>query len=130
MSILCFYDRLFSVKPLYRNLTWAAMALSVTWFIAAEIANLVTCRPVDAFWHRLKPGKCFNFNIMALWLGSVEAGIDLFILAIPIHMAFDLHLPLRARIAVASIFTLGGFSIVTNVVRIRFMYIPGSRFGI
>lgn len=103
--------------------------MSVTWFIAAEVVNLATCRPIDGFWHRSKPSTCINFNVMSLWIGTVETAVDLFILAIPIHMAFDLHVPIRSRIAVAGIFALGGFSIVTNIVRIKFMYIPGSRYG-
>lgn len=129
ISILLFYRRIFLVKPNYRHASLVAMSLSALWFVAAQISNLLTCRPVDAFWHRTKPGKCFNFNVMFLGLGVAEVLIDTFILCLPIRTVFTLQMPKRTKVAVAGIFALGGFSIITNVVRIQYMYKPNSRYG-
>lgn len=107
----------------------ALIVVSTMWFIAAQVANLLTCQPIDSFWNRLKPGKCFSFSAMYLGTGVVDAVIDLAILLLPIRMAFKLHLPKRSRIAVAGIFSLGGFVVVAQVVRLAYIYQPHTQYG-
>ena len=51
----------------------------------------------------------------------VDTFVDVFILVLPIRTALMLHLPRKTRIAVAGIFSLGGFVVMTNVLRMVFM---------
>jgi hypothetical protein len=130
MSILTYYTRLFSVKPIYRRLTRLAILLSALCCISGIVGNLATCLPVDAFWHpKAKSRTCLNIHSVTLAFGVADTIIDVFILALPLHMAFALHLQLRKRIALASIFVLAGFCIVTNIVRLQLTYIPDKRFS-
>ncbi|KAF2106037.1 hypothetical protein BDV96DRAFT_675857 [Lophiotrema nucula] len=129
LSILLFYQRIFFVTTGYRRISLALTLLSTTWYIAAQVANLLTCQPIDSFWHRLKPGKCFNFNAMYLGTGIVDLLIDIGILVLPIRMACKLHLPTRTRVAVAGIFALGGFVVIAQIVRLSDIYQPGAQYG-
>jgi hydrogenase/urease accessory protein HupE len=67
---------------------------------------------------------------MFLGTGIAETLIDLTILILPVRVVFALHLPMRTRMAVAGIFALGGFAIITNIVRIQYTYQPHKKYGI
>ncbi|ORY17865.1 hypothetical protein BCR34DRAFT_474220, partial [Clohesyomyces aquaticus] len=129
LSILFFYRRIFFVKTGYLKVSLFVILVSTAWFIAAEVANLLTCLPIDAFWHRTKPGRCLDFNVMFLGIVVAEIVIDIIIFILPFRVAFQLQLPKRTKVAVAGIFALGGFSIITNVIRLYYTYRPGSAYG-
>jgi hypothetical protein len=105
------------------------MAIATAWFIATQIGNLLICQPIDSFWNRAKPGKCLNFNIMFLATGIIDTLIDLMILLLPVRIAFTLQLPTKTKIAVAGIFALGGFVVITNIIRISYIYQPNEKYG-
>ncbi|KAF2011503.1 hypothetical protein BU24DRAFT_466203 [Aaosphaeria arxii CBS 175.79] len=128
ISILLFYRRIFFITTGYKQVSLALMVLSTAWYIASQVANLLTCQPVDSFWNRRKPGKCSNFNAMYLGTGTVDLLIDVAILVLPIRMAFNLHLPTRTKVAVAGIFSLGGFVVISQIVRLVYVYQPGARY--
>ncbi|CAI6335392.1 unnamed protein product [Periconia digitata] len=127
MSILMFYWRIFFVTSGYKRISVSLIAISTAHFIAIQVANLLTCIPLNAFWDRSKSGRCYNYNEMYLGMGLVDLFIDAAILALPIRMAFKLQLPTRTKIAVASIFALGGFVVVAQIMRIVYVYHPNSR---
>jgi hypothetical protein len=129
ISVLCFYRHIFFVKDSYRKASLAVMIVTTAWFIGTQIANLLICQPIDSFWIRTKPGKCLNFNVMFLGTGIVDTLIDVFILLLPVRMAFTLQLPTKTKVAVAGIFALGGFVVITNIVRISYIYQPNQKYG-
>jgi hypothetical protein len=129
ISILCFYHRIFFITKGYRYASIALMAFATLWFIGTQIGNLLLCQPIDSFWHRTKPGKCLNFNLLFLATGIIDTLTDVAILILPVRMAFKLQLPVRTKVAVAGIFALGGFVIITNIIRIKFIYQPGAKYG-
>lgn len=129
ISILCFYRHIFFVKDAYRKASLALMVVVTAWFIGTQIGNLIICRPIDSFWNRAKPGKCLNFNVMFLATGVVDTVLDIMILLLPVRMAFTLQLPKKTKIAVAGIFALGGFVVITNIIRIKYIYQPNQKYG-
>ena len=129
MSVLFFYRHIFFITNGYRKASLAVMALSTAWFIATQVANLLICRPIDSFWIRTKPGRCMNFNVMFLVTGIIDTLIDVIILALPIRRALKLHLPWKTKVPVAGIFALGGFVVITNIIRIQYSYQPNQRYG-
>lgn len=102
---------------------------ATAWFIGAQAGNLALCRPIDAFWHRTKPGKCLNFNVLFLATGIIDILIDMAILILPVRMAFKLQMPTRTKIALAGVFGLGGFVVITNIIRVRYIYQPSAMYG-
>ncbi|KAI1772028.1 hypothetical protein F4818DRAFT_427401 [Hypoxylon cercidicola] len=127
ISICLLYRRIFSI-PRYKTLSAVAIGISTAWFIAASVANICICIPVDIFWHRSKPGRCLNFNLFYLINGIFEVLIDSAILSIPIFAVSRTHMPRKARVIVSGIFLLGGFAIVTCILRLVYVYEPNAEF--
>ena len=53
---------------------------------------------------------------------ALDAANDLAILLVPIRTAFTLQMARRAKVELVGVFALGGFVVVTNVVRIVEFY--------
>jgi hypothetical protein len=68
-------------------------------------------------------------NNYFLGTGLSDTILDIIVLLLPIRMAFKLQIPMRTKVAITSIFALGGFVIITNIIRLTFMYRPGDNFG-
>ncbi|KAI0376974.1 hypothetical protein F5Y04DRAFT_292308 [Hypomontagnella monticulosa] len=125
ISICLFYRRIFSVRQ-YRIQSIILIGISTMWLIGAFVANFCICIPVDLFWHRMKPGRCLNFNQFYLSTGIIETFIDALILALPIRAVFQVQLPLKTKFVVSGIFLLGGFTVITNILRIYYGYQPNA----
>ncbi|KAI8625241.1 hypothetical protein F5Y19DRAFT_479749 [Xylariaceae sp. FL1651] len=125
LSICCLYRYIFTSQK-FRSRSTMVIGISVAWFIAAFIVSFAICVLLDVYWSRSKPGHCLNFNIYFLLIGVFETLIDVAILALPLAAIFKIQLPLKTRFFVSSIFLLGGFAVVTNVLRIYHAYQPNS----
>ncbi|KAF2690333.1 hypothetical protein K458DRAFT_399671 [Lentithecium fluviatile CBS 122367] len=128
MSILFFYVRIFSIETWFRRVSYVVMGLSTAWVIATVVAFCQICQPIDSFWNKLKPGKCVSGNNYFLGTGVSDTILDIIILLLPVRMALQLHLPMRTKVAIAGIFALGGFVVITNIIRLTFMYRPNDNF--
>lgn len=69
MSILFFYRHIFVTEG-YRRASLAIMITETAWYIATTTGAFLICQPFDAFWNRLKPGYCFDFNKFFLSTGT------------------------------------------------------------
>ncbi|KAL2141946.1 hypothetical protein VTI28DRAFT_1781 [Corynascus sepedonium] len=127
LSVCLLYRRIFSTQP-FRKICLVLMVISALWFVAAQVTNLVTCIPIDSFWHRLKPGKCINFNLFSLIIGIFDILIDVTILILPIRAVLSLQLPTKTKAMVSGIFLLGGFAIITNILRVAYQYQPNGKY--
>jgi hypothetical protein len=129
MSVLCFYRHIFFIKDSYRRASLALMVVAGSWYIATIIPSMLVCYPVESFWNRTMHGKCLNLNLLSFGTSIADTCIDLAILLLPVRMAFKLQLPLKTRIAVAGIFALGGFVVITNMMRVIYIYQSNQRYG-
>jgi hypothetical protein len=127
ISACLLYRRIFSI-PKYKMLSLVAIGMATAWFIAGSVANVCICIPVDRFWHRTKPGRCLNFNLFFLVNGIFEVVIDSAILAIPIFATHSVQMARRTKLAVSCIFLVGGFAVITGIVRLTNVYQPGQQF--
>ncbi|OTA89975.1 hypothetical protein M434DRAFT_99552 [Hypoxylon sp. CO27-5] len=127
MSICLYYRQIFTT-PQYRILSLMIMIAATAWFIAVELTDLCYCIPMDKFWHPMKPGRCLNFNLFYLTTNIVETVIDTAILALPIRAIFTVQLALKTQLIVSGIFLLGGFAIITNILRIYYSYKPNTEY--
>ncbi|KAI0889178.1 uncharacterized protein GGS22DRAFT_153365 [Annulohypoxylon maeteangense] len=127
ISICLLYRRIFSVHK-FRLMASILIGIATAWIIATEVANLVHCIPIDSFWHREKGVKCLNFNLIFLTVGIFETIIDATILALPIWAISTIQMRLKTKFFVGGIFCLGGFSIITNILRVYYTYQPGNEF--
>jgi len=123
MSILLFYQRIFFISDRYRRVSLGLMIFTIAWFLAVILVALCICRPSHQFWDNsgLSVDRCVHWQSFLYTMLIVDTFIDMFILVLPIRTASKLQLPRKTRIAVAGIFALGSFVVVTNVLRMVFM---------
>ncbi|KAL4993408.1 hypothetical protein BDV10DRAFT_179227 [Aspergillus recurvatus] len=123
---MCFlYRRIFPVH-IFRQAIYAIIAFCLVWFVAAFISSFLYCIPIRYFWDKTVDGHCFNFSVYFLVVELVDMLIDLAIIGLPIPTVLRLHMSLRKRLAVASIFLLSAFILVTGTIRIIYLYNPGD----
>lgn len=107
ISVLCLYRRIFSTQKFRFTFLYVGI-LTFLWFLAVELATIMTCLPPEKFWNRETPGTCLNFNVFTLAYSICEIIIDTVILCLPLGMISTLHLSRRNKILLSGIFLLGG----------------------
>lgn len=100
--------------------------------------RLVECVPVQANWDPTLSGKCINepvaftFGLVTdiltdgtlLPMPLMPPGSRIppaMILALPVYNVWNLHMPIPRRLAVISVFLLGGFVTIAGVIRLVFL---------
>jgi hypothetical protein len=118
MSILLQYRRVFATPRMRLACTILIGFLAVygTWTIVSAWAN---CVPLAKFWDPTVPGFCFDKK--ALWFSNSAIHIltDILILFYPMPVLRSLQLPKKQKFALMAVFALGGFVLITSVLRLR-----------
>ncbi|KAK7991232.1 hypothetical protein PG988_000026, partial [Apiospora saccharicola] len=129
LSILLLYNRIFSINIMFRRLVRILLAVVISFWIGTTVANLTNCIPLEYVWINSlsDPRYCFNYNIYWFASGICEAFIDVLIILLPIRMILGLQLSTEKKVAIAFVFMLGGFVILSGFLKAIFGYIPGSR---
>ncbi|KAI0874625.1 hypothetical protein GGS24DRAFT_489834 [Hypoxylon argillaceum] len=129
LGILCMYYRIFHVSDAFRYQLFASAGLVVGWWVGSTVATLTNCMPLKWSWLNslADPKYCFNYNIFWMAAGSVEILLDVIILALPISVLARLRLSWRRKLTISGIFLLGGFVVITGIVKVVLGYPPGSR---
>ncbi|KAF2836529.1 hypothetical protein M501DRAFT_1059930 [Patellaria atrata CBS 101060] len=125
LSILFFYRRIFSTQN-YQRASAALIIISLAWWLTVQVRSLWVCRPMHLFWAPggVVSGNCSKFNLHFFLAGLFETLIDVGILVLPIRSILRTQLPTRTRITLACIFALGGFVIITNILRLAWAFNP------
>ncbi|PKY03937.1 integral membrane protein [Aspergillus campestris IBT 28561] len=116
-SILLQYYRVFQTSRM-RTISWVMIGVLATYGSWAVLSGFLNCIPVAKFWDPSITGYCLNQK--GLWFSNAAMHIatDLAILIIPIPALIGLEIPKRQKIALISVFALGGFVCVTSVCRL------------
>ncbi|KAL4974400.1 hypothetical protein BDW66DRAFT_161313 [Aspergillus desertorum] len=116
-SILMQYFRVFPSKRM-RHTCWTMIGILATYGTWAVLSGFLNCIPVARFWDPTIPGSCLSSK--GLWFSnaSMHIATDLAILIIPIPALSKLELPRKQRIALISIFAVGGFVCITSICRL------------
>lgn len=83
------------------------------------MANVFQCTPIDVAWDTKKKGSCINRVGLYLSNAGLDIFQDLFIYVLPIRVLYQLNLPKKQRIALIAIFVVGGFVVVTGILRLN-----------
>ncbi|KAI1359175.1 hypothetical protein F5Y08DRAFT_320150 [Xylaria arbuscula] len=123
-SVLLMYYRIFYVKKWFRYPLFVTIGLVIGWWIGNTVAALTSCIPLDKYWTNnvLDLTHCFSFNVFWAVSGSVEVFLDALILILPVREVLELHLPWRRKIIILGIFLLGGFVLVTGIIKVVLGY--------
>ncbi|KAL4737606.1 hypothetical protein BDV11DRAFT_216601 [Aspergillus similis] len=116
-SILMQYFRVFPSRCM-RHICWTMIGILITYGTWAVLSGFLNCIPVARFWDPTIPGSCLSSK--ALWFSnaSMHIAMDLAILVIPIPALYSLELPRKQKVALISIFAVGGFVCITSICRL------------
>lgn len=106
VSLLLLYARLFPIGSL-RIAAYAVMPLVLGWWLSVLLEELLLCRPLAYNWDKTIQGKCGNLSAAYLAAGILNLLSDVSVLVLPIPIVWNLHLPLRSRIALVATFCVG-----------------------
>jgi len=83
---------------------------TVLGWIAVEIAFFTACRPFKGYWAVPPPNpQCTTLVHYAIVQAVFNLSSDLFIIAVPIPMIVSLKLPLKQKLGLGILFSMGVF---------------------
>jgi hypothetical protein len=110
LSILTSYRKIF--VPVNKRAfmfwgTWGAQAVIVVFYTVSLFFTIFVCNPRAKVWNPSLPGTCMSIGGTYVGVGIGNVVTDLFLLFMPQHAIWNLHLPMRKRLAVSSMFLVG-----------------------
>ncbi|KAL8786043.1 MAG: hypothetical protein Q9213_003026 [Squamulea squamosa] len=128
ISILFFYRRIF-IPTSFHLTSGILIAICICWCITALVIEIgYPGHPIGYFF----PGSAeTNFNVVYenFWLAMaiIETLLEVIILILPIRELYQLQLSLKKKLLCSLIFALGGFVIITGIIRIVKVYQPSGK---
>ncbi|KAF2402732.1 hypothetical protein EJ06DRAFT_472675 [Trichodelitschia bisporula] len=118
-SLLSFYYRLIGETSLkhFRNVLHAATVFNVVTGIVFVALCLFPCRPISAYWDFPAHGHCLDDGKTTLGAGIVNCICDLLTTTLPIPIIMQLRMPLKHRLGVAFLLSLGFIVTIAGIVR-------------
>ena len=125
IAILIFYRRIF-YPTTFRLMATVCMAICAAWLAAALVIEIGYPGHEIGDFFEGSTMKKFNVNYLSFWLAMsiIETLVELIILVLPIRELHRLQLSARKKYLCSTIFALGGFVIITGIVRIIKVYKP------
>lgn len=131
VSVLLFYRRLTqntcSIAWIWA--VWAAIALTVAYTLAFILALVFNCMPTEAYWKSFNlvyvatvDYHCVDTTVINLLAGIMAAISDLYAVALPCIMMRNLRIPLRQKIALNVVFSLGLLVVGASGVRTYWLW--------
>ncbi|KAI9686303.1 MAG: hypothetical protein M1820_010659 [Bogoriella megaspora] len=121
LSVLFFYLRIFGTSSNrgFRIRIIIVGALAIGWLFAANAVAAFQCDPIKKYWLVLIPGKCLNPLRCVVAMHSINLGLDIIILALPVAEIWRTQMSTWKKFLVGGIFMLGGLSIVIAGIRLK-----------
>lgn len=107
-SILLFYARIFTTRS-FRSPLWSMYILNGAWTIAFTLVYIFQCSNPSEFWKQQwgTKAKCVDVSVNYYYAVS-SIIIDVLMLSIPWPPILKLKMEVKQKVAVISIFMLGG----------------------
>ncbi|EFQ98136.1 hypothetical protein MGYG_01172 [Nannizzia gypsea CBS 118893] len=121
LSILASYLRFFTEK-IYIRIAWIQVGLVLAWFITFMVLMLIACIPLTHYWTSFLQEGCMNEEYRLLPAIYSNAVMDVMILLTPCPALWKLHLPLRDRIVLIVMMTLGFIACLAGCIKSFYMY--------
>ncbi|KAL4888578.1 hypothetical protein BDV59DRAFT_211072 [Aspergillus ambiguus] len=123
LSLLVSYLRFFT-KPRYRRLTWAMIVFIVLWALAFIITLFLECRPLKDYWETIKytPETCINQDASTFSFSITNLVTDLMVLVLPMRVLWMLKLPMRERLVLITLMSVGILACTASAVRVYYSY--------
>ncbi|KAK7535210.1 uncharacterized protein J3D65DRAFT_444777 [Phyllosticta citribraziliensis] len=118
LSMLLQYLTIFSLLSLTRIATIFGIVFNAAFMIETAIVSIFACWPIDYFWHKNHDGACVNFKAMWLSHAVVNIATDLYIILVPLPAISKIRLPIRQKITLIFVFSLGSSVCVASILRL------------
>ncbi|GES60486.1 hypothetical protein ASPCAL01796 [Aspergillus terreus] len=123
LSLLISYLRFFT-QPIFRRLTWAMIALIVSWGLAYMLALFLACRPLKDYWEtfQFNPPNCIDQRSSTFSFSITNLVTDLMVLVLPMRVLWMLQLPIRERLILIALMNMGLLACAASAVRVYYAY--------
>ena len=120
IAILSLYLRL-AVEKNFRRLIWACVAFVILSAGGCALAGIFQCAPIRKAWDMAGKidGTCINYNALFIAHAGLDIFLDAIIYIMPMNMLYNLQVPRRQKVALMMVFAVGGFVVVTGVLRLH-----------
>lgn len=109
-SILTLYLRLFQPSRSFRIQSWIVGSVCLLWWLAAVLATIFQCEPINAGWSvlaRLEPtSKCANYRLFFVGIEIPNAILDYTVAAMAIQVVRRLQMRLVHKVGLVVMFLL------------------------
>lgn len=122
LTFLFQYYRVLAVSLQMRLVYWVAIFIVGAWALSQTLLGIFACTPVAAFWDKSIPdARCIpnlpQFHINAA--GNIITDVAVF--ALPLPAIWKLNLVKAQKVVLLAIFSLGFFTVVISIIRIRYL---------
>ncbi|KAK8012293.1 hypothetical protein PG991_009668 [Apiospora marii] len=128
LMFLFFYRRLFSQHPKMKYTVAAGIAFVSIFHSGLFFATIFACDPIARQWDISIPGKCNNPEILPYLSGAVSSVTDIFVLLLPVPLVWNLHAPMKKKVGVLAVFSVGVFVCAASLVRLGMTPVLRSNF--
>jgi len=119
LSILAFYLRIFSSRPVERRLAWATVIFVLFFGAPMLFMSVFQCHPTAGQFFG-QPIKCFSFVPLLIASASLHTVTDAWLIALIIPCIIRLtDLPPRQKAALAVVLSLSIFVIAASLIRLQ-----------
>ena len=101
-------------------MVWGCIAFVILNTTASALASTFQCTPIHKAWNAI-PGSCINVNALFFANASLDIFQDAVIYVLPMRMLYHLQIPGRQKIALMGVFAVGGFVVITGMIRLNFL---------
>ncbi|KAK3682358.1 hypothetical protein B0T22DRAFT_539451 [Podospora appendiculata] len=122
LSILAFYLRIFSSRPIERRLARATVIAVLLYGIPLLFITIFQCHPVPVAANTSfsdNPTKCFTFIPLLISSSSLHTATDAWLIILIIPCIIRLDLPPRQKAALAVVLSLSIFVIAASLTRLQ-----------
>lgn len=131
-SILLFLLRLEDQRKSINWTLWALLVFNLMHMVSVFLVVVFQCSPVHMYWDHHKTDEvvdgrvvndrysCIDQAPFSLGTAAIAVLTDIAILLVPIAMMWNLNMPVRRKVAVVLVLSLGWVVAVVGVIRIKF----------
>lgn len=122
VAVLLLYLQI-TAQKLHRVLIWTWIVFVSAFAFVCIIVIVLQCIPISKAWDPIgnTSGHCINGNAFIFAHAGLDIFQDVVVYILPMKMLYALHVPLRQKIALVLIFALGGFVIITGMIRLGYL---------
>jgi hypothetical protein len=125
LSILWMLARFFDPYQRWVTFIYVFSGVLAAYTIAATIAKVCICQPIDTFWYGLDVthGRCLRQLEIFLTDTVVSVVSDLIILILPIVLISKLNMSIKKKVKVTCVLAAGGLVCLVTVIRLAWVVV-------